>query len=106
MQKDVIEESLGDVKEKLRSYKAEDIVFSQHAQSQIRLRQGTKQEVISNILSPAKLIYSFKEKEDSKHTLHFQISNTRTMILPVIMNKSLYIITYIMRHRGIWRKML
>ena len=71
------------------------------------MREGDKNEIITLILHPDKLIYSYSEKAKegkAKHILHFKISNNKTIILPVIFNRNLYIITYILRHRRVWKK--
>ncbi|MBW2972801.1 hypothetical protein KY346_00230 [Candidatus Woesearchaeota archaeon] len=106
MQKDY----LAGLKEKLCSYKEENIEFNEpHFSQQLNLREGSKKEVVKNLLNPEKLVYSYKEKGkygDIIHCLHFKISNTRTMRLPVIFyQKSLYIITYILRYRP-WQSMI
>lgn len=100
------------LKKKLKSYNEKEIRFNDpHFTQQLILREGSKKEVIKNILNPDKLVYFYKEKgkyEDIIFCLHFKISNTRTMRLPIIFDKGkkgLYIITYIMRYRS-WQNMV
>lgn len=101
------------LKKKLKTYTEKDIEFNDpHFTQQMILREGKKEDVIKNLLNPDKLVYSYCEKGkygDTIHCLHFRMSNTRTMRLPMIFDtgnkKSLYIITYIMRHRS-WQSMV
>lgn len=107
------EDNVEELKKKLKKYFKKDVEFNDpHFSQQLELREGNKEEVIKNLLNPKNLIYSYPEKGkygDIKHCLHFKISNTRTMRLPVIFDrhgkKSLYIITYIMRYRR-WQNMI
>lgn len=107
------EEELEDVKTRLRSYKREEIIFNEpHFTLRLVLRDGKREDVISALLKPDKLVYSYKEVGklgDTVHCLYFAVSNTRTMYLPVIFDrhgrKSLYIITYILRYRP-WQRMV
>jgi len=90
----------------LKKYRKEDIKFNDpHFTERIIVRDGNNEEVISNLITPVKLVHA--EKEDkNKYRLYFKISNTRTMILPVIFyKKCLYILTYIMRYRN-WRQIV
>jgi phosphopantetheinyl transferase len=111
--KEIREDDIEKLKRKLRSYTRKEIGFNEpHFTQQLMLREGKREEVIKNLLDPNKLFYSYQEKGkygDIKHCLHFNISNTRTMILPVIFDingkKSLYRLTYIMRYRP-WQSML
>ncbi len=104
---------LENLKNRLRRYSKEHIEFNEpHFSQQLSLREGSRKEVIRNLLNPAKLKYVYQEKGrygDTIYCLHFKISNTRTMRLPVIFDrkgkKNLYIITYIMRYRP-WQNMI
>ncbi len=106
---DIIEE----LRKKLQTYVEKDLEFNEpHFTQQLVLREGNREEVIKNLLHPENLMYSYEEKwkyGDSVHCLHFQMSNTRTLRLPVIFNKNgkkgLYILTYIMRYRP-WQNMI
>ncbi len=105
--------NIEELKKKLRSYGEEDIEFNEpHFTQQLTLREGRREDVINNLLNPDKLVYSYEEKGkygDEIHCLHFKISNTRTMRVPVIFDKnngkSLYIVTYVMRYRP-WQSMV
>jgi len=110
---EIREDNIEELKNKLREYDRSCILFNEpHFTQQITLRQGSKEDIIKNLLNPDKLVYSYQEKGkygDIIHCLHFKISNNRTIRLPVIFDrnnrKSLYIITYIMRYRP-WQNMI
>lgn len=94
------------LKDKLRSYSQEDIVFNEpHFSENLVAREGSRAEVIKNILNPDKLIgfsVALGKYGDLKYELYFRVNNFRTMILPVIFDKggkNLYMLTYIMRYR-------
>lgn len=107
------EDDLEEIKSKLKTYTEKDLEFNEpHFTTTLLLREGNLEEVKRNLLNPEKLVYSYQERGkygDIIHCLHFEISNTRTMRIPVIFNrngkKSLYIITYIMRYRP-WQSMV
>ncbi len=107
------EDDIKELKKKLRAFKKDQITFNEpHFTQQLMLRGGDREEVVKNILNPDKLVYSYREKDkygSIRHILHFRISNTRIMRLPVIFNKNkeknLYILTYIMRYRP-WQNMI
>jgi len=113
MYEEIKEDDIEILKKKLKEYSKENIIFNEpHFTQQLILRQGSKDEVINNLLNLDKLVYSYQEKGkygDVIHCLHFEISNSRTMRIPVIFDrhnkKSLYIITYIMRYRP-WQNMI
>ncbi len=108
-----MEDDTDELKKKLRTYKKEDILFNDpHFSEQLTFRDGNLDEIIDHILNPEKLVYSFKEigkHGDIKHNLHFAISNTRTLRLPIIFDKggsrNIFILTYIMRYRN-WQNMV
>lgn len=107
----VVEDNIKDLKKKLRNYKREQLQFNEpHFTQQLTLREGNREEVIKFLLNPDKLVYSYPEKGkygDTIHCLHFEVSNTRTMRLPIIFKNDgkIYIITYIMRYRN-WQNMI
>lgn len=107
------EDNVEEIKEKLRTYKRQDLIFNEpHFSYRLILREGNREEVIKNLLNPYNLVYSYQQEGslgDIIHCLHFKISNKRTMRLPVVFNKNnkknLYILTYIMRYRP-WQSMM
>src|SRR4030042_1122386 len=95
---------LGIIKEQLKSYSINQVVFIDHAVESMLLRDGSKEEVISNLFSPEKLVYYYPE--GNKVVLFFRLSNTRTLKLPVVFaKKRLYIITYIKTYRP-WQNLV
>jgi hypothetical protein len=107
------EDDIDDIKERLKRYVRKDIIFNEpHFSEQIVRRYGDREEVIRNLLDPRNLAYSYSEigsLGDTIHCLHFRISSTKTLRLPVIFDrrggKNLYILTYIMRCRP-WQNMI
>ena len=106
-------EDIEELKKKLRSYNEEDIEFNEpHFSQQLMLREGNREDVINRILFPDSLVYISKDRGkygDLIYSLHFEVSNNRTLRIPVIFDrnnkKSIYIITYIMRYRH-WKHMV
>ena len=107
------EDDIESLKRRLKDYSIKEISFNEpHFTQQLTLREGSKKDVVHNLLNPDKLIYSYQESGkygETIHCLHFNISNTRTMRLPIIFNphgkKGLYMLTYIMRYRP-WQNMI
>ena len=50
------------LKEKLKSYKKEDIIFTEHSKLQAFIREVDLEEVKENVVNPTKLVYA-KEQE-------------------------------------------
>ena len=94
-------------------YTKNDFIYNEpHFTQQLQFRQGSKDAVEQHLLHPDKLVHVSEELGrygDIKHELYFQVSNVRTMKIPVIFDlggkKCIYIITYIMRHRA-WQRMV
>jgi len=86
------ENDLAQLKLKLRSYTEAEIEFNEpHFSQQLALREGNREELIKIILNPEKLVYFYCENGkygDTIHCLHFDLSNTRTIRLPVIFDKN------------------
>ncbi len=106
-------QSVTDLRKKLRSYRREDIRFNEpHFTQQLLMREGNRNEVVNNLLSPDNLVSYYTEKGkygDVKYSLYFKMSGTRTMKIPVIFDlkgrKCIYVLTYIMRYRP-WQTMI
>ena len=96
-----------EMRRRLATYAELHIEFNEpHFTTQLLLRDGDLRDVISNLLHPVKLVHCSTQAGthgSTKHVLYFQVSNTRTMVLPVIFDRhgerSIYILTYIMRYR-------
>ncbi|MBS3172594.1 hypothetical protein J4438_03370 [Candidatus Woesearchaeota archaeon] len=96
---------LEQLKNNLKNYKKEEIIFKRHALNSIALRGSSKEFIIEHLLNPVKLV-DFEEQGLDKYKLIFYISNSKTMILPVVLKeKRLYILTFIMRYRA-WKKLV
>src|SRR3989344_5955485 len=98
----VSNKELEDLKNKLRSYKKNEIIFNEpHFTERLILREGNRFEVINNLLNPENLIYFTTEigkYGDVKYNLYFKIDKNKTMKIPIIFSqygKSIYIITFI-----------
>lgn len=108
---EIKEDDVEELKKKLRNFKKEQLIFNEpHFTQQLKLREGNKEDVVRHLLNPDKLVYSYQEKGkygDTVHCLHFEVSNSRTMRLPIIFrsDSKVYIITYIMRYRN-WQNMI
>ncbi len=100
-------DELEEIKAKLLSYQGAITFNEPHFTAQLELRCGSRSEVIHHLTDPSSLAFFQTEKGkfgDTKHILYFRISSNRTMILPAILGtKSLYILTYILRHRKIFK---
>ncbi|KYC51678.1 MAG: hypothetical protein AMQ74_01039 [Candidatus Methanofastidiosum methylothiophilum] len=99
-----------ELKEKLKLLSKDNVQYSDHFLIRMAQRDGNLAEVITLLLNPEKLVYFYKEKSNQGeivYNLHFKISNTKTLKLPVIIDryghKNLYIITYIMIYEP-WKK--
>jgi len=89
----------------LKNLKKTDIHFTKHAEYQIISRESTKEKIIKQLLNPNNLI-DFEKQPENKYLLIFWISNSKTMILPTIIEgKGLKVLTYIMRYRS-WKKIV
>jgi hypothetical protein len=106
-------EDINEIKDRLRSYSRRDIRLNEpHFTQQMLLRDGDKESILNNILRPDKLVYAYSVEGkygDRIYDLYFEVSNTRTLKLPVIFDrknkKSLYILTYVLRYRK-WQNMI
>ncbi|MDP6548093.1 MAG: hypothetical protein QF917_04015 [Candidatus Woesearchaeota archaeon] len=99
------------VKEELKKYSENQIVFNEpHVTQRCLIRDISKEEVVQNLLKPDKLVYAGKQESkfpnEKKYDLYFVFSNTRAYRLPVILKeKSLYVITVIKINRR-WQGMV
>jgi hypothetical protein len=83
------------------------ITFSEpHFTRQLLARGGRKEEVLRNLRDPELLVMVSEHAGrygDTVYDLSFNVADRRTMIIPVIVDerrKSLYVLTYILRHRS------
>lgn len=102
------DDDLEEIKRIVTKYNERQVHFSGHSLDKIARRESSKDELIKTLFNTSKLVYSYEEEGkygERKHVLHFEISNTRTIIIPVVFSDDkLYIITFIMRYRKWQRK--
>lgn len=96
---------LEELREALRKYRKRQIIYNDpHVEIRCTQRGISKEKIEKNVLNPEKLVH-FDEQPakypgETKGRLWFRLSGTRYLLLPCVMSdKSLYIITAIIRHR-------
>jgi len=86
------EDNLESIKKLLSSYTRSQILFNEpRFTNQLLLRDCSREEVINLLLNPLKLIYSYQELGKYgaiKHCLIFELSNNRSLRIPIIFNMS------------------
>jgi hypothetical protein len=100
---------LKELKEKLRKYKKEDIIITEHAKIQAYAREVDLEEVKTNILNPERLVYA-KEQEsqnsqEEKYDCYFAYSKTLCHRYIIVLNRKLLIVTIIKINRN-WQKIV
>lgn len=83
---------------KLRRYDALDIVFTDHALIQARVRQIDPEEIKNNILNPKRLKYAEKQsarKGETKYNCYFSYSKSLSHRYVIVINKKAVIVTVI-----------
>jgi|SRR3989344_4648525 len=99
----VVRMNLEKLKEKLRKYKKEDIMITDHAQIQAYIRGINLEEVKNNIINPEKLVY-YKEQEskksnEEKYDCYFAYAEDFYQRYIIITNGKLIIVTIISINR-------
>lgn len=92
------------IRNRLKSIDAKNIRFNEpHFTERMLVRGGNRDAVMRHLTQPELLVHVEEQKGkygDPKYVLYFQISATRTLILPIIFQKQgVYILTFILRHR-------
>lgn len=94
---------LDELKEKLRKYKKEDILITEHARIQAYVRQIDISEVKNNIVNPEKLVYfeeqKTKKEREKKYDCYFAYSDNFYHRYIVVTNRKLIIVTIISINR-------
>ncbi len=97
------------LKEKLKKYKKEDIVFTDHAKIQALVRQIDIEEVRRNILNPEKLVYAKEKKAErageEKYDCYFAYSETLCHRYIFTINRKIIIVTLIRINRK-WQSII
>lgn len=99
---------LGKLKEKLREYEKEQIIFTSHTDIRAIEHELPAELIIGNLQNPENLIDFMEQKArnlgESKFKLIFRLSNTKFLIVVAVLNKSISIVTAFMRYRKWVRK--
>jgi lipoate-protein ligase A len=96
-------------KEKLKSYKKSDIIFTSHAKIRALGRGIDLEEVRENIVNPIKLVYAKKLEEkhpdEEKFECYFNYSKLYSHKYVLTLNRKVIIITIISINRD-WQRMV
>jgi len=99
--------NLSDFKEKLKSYRKEDIIITYHAKIRALMRNINLEEVKENIVNPVKLFYSKKleseRKSEQKYECYFNYSKRHCHKYILTINSKIIIVTIININRG-WQR--
>lgn len=93
--------NLEDLKNKLKSFKKENITFTKHAEIQAYIREVDLNEVKNNIVNPDKLVY-FRE-DNEKFDCYFAYSKQLYHRYILNINHNIIIVTIIKINRD-WQK--
>jgi len=97
---------LEDFKKRLKEYKKEDIIITNHAEIQAFVRQIDLEEVRCNILNPEKLAYvKRQEPEQEKYDCYFAYSKLFAHRYILALNGKIIIVTIIKINRD-WQRIL
>ena len=99
--------NLEDLKEKIKLYKKEDIIITEHAELQAFIREIDLDEVKNNILNPEKLVYAQRQKalkpNEEKYDCYFSYSRHLYHRYAIVINRKVIIVTIIKINRD-WQK--
>ena len=97
------------LKERLRKYKKEDIVITEHGEIQAFVRNINLEEVKNNIIKPDKLVYAEEEKAkkvgEKKYNCYFAYSKSFCHRYTLTVNRKVIIVTIIKINRD-WQKII
>ncbi|MBU0957733.1 MAG: hypothetical protein KKF56_02885 [Nanoarchaeota archaeon] len=92
---------------KLRSYRKEDIIITDHAEVRAILREIDLEEIRNNIINPDKLVYVEEQKADKlneeKYGCYFAYSEKYCHKYVLVINRKVIIVTIIIINRD-WQK--
>ena len=95
------------LKEKLRKYKKEDIIITDHAELQAFTRDVDLEEVKKNVINPTRLVYAKKQeakhKKEEKYDCYFAYSKHLYHRYAIAINGKIIIVTIIKINRD-WQK--
>jgi len=99
--------NLGELKERLKKYKKEDINFTPHAELQAFTRDVDLEEVKENVVNPGKLVYARKQEAkypgEEKYDCYFAYSKKFAHRYVLVLNRKIIIATIIKIERD-WQK--
>lgn len=102
-------ENLEELKRKLKEYKKEDVIITNHAEIQAYVREIDLEEVRNNIINPDRLIYAVKQKSkkegEEKYDCYFAYSKTFCHRYILTINRKVIIVTIIKINRD-WQKII
>ena len=91
------------LKKRLKQYKKEDIIITNHAQEQAIFRSIGLDEVKNNITHPKRLIFAEKQKaekeKEEKYDCYFAYSKTQCQRYVLVINKNCIVCTVIKINR-------
>jgi hypothetical protein len=92
--------------QKLKKYKKEDIIITNHAIEQAVFRGIRLEEVKENLINPQRLAYAEKQealkKDEEKYNCYFGYSNTQCHRYAFTVNKKCIVVT-IMKIKRRWQ---
>ena len=95
------------LKEKLKGYKKKDIIFTEHAELQAKIREVDLEEVKENITNPTKLVYAREQeamkKGEKKYDCYFAYSKHLYHRYALVTDGKIIILTIIKINRD-WQK--
>jgi len=101
--------NLKELKKKLKTYKKENIIITEHAELQAFVREIELSEVKNNITNPDKLVYAQEQKskkdDESKYDCYFAYSKHLYHRYILSINQNIIIVTIIKINRD-WQKVI
>ena len=98
---------LNSLREKLRKYRKEDIIITEHAKIQSIVRDVDLEDVKENLINPKKLVYfekqEAKKENEKKYDCYFVYSKNLYHRYLITINGKLIIVTIIKINRD-WQK--
>lgn len=98
---------LPELKEKLRTYRKEDMIITGHARIQADVRNVDLEEVKENIVNPEKLVFAKEQPAEKgygeKYDCYFKYSKKLYHRYIIVINRKIIIVTIIKVNRD-WQK--
>lgn len=101
--------NLEEFKNKLKKYKRDDIIITNHAEIQAIMREIDLEEVKNNIVDPDKLVFAHKQEstnlKEKKYDCYFAYSKLLAHRYILTLNGKVIIVTIIKINRD-WQKVI